>query len=69
MTPLVEEIKDALRACRKVPEVNACVLHYAADVAALEAFPDRDLRTMAIQIKNLAAWKRREIIRGERTRT
>lgn len=65
MTPKVEEIKAALDACTKVPEVNSCAKHYAADVAALEASSDRDLRVMAIHIKNLAAWKRQEIIESE----
>ena len=66
MTPKVEEIKEALRACTKVPEVNSCALHYAAEVAAMEADPE--MRVMAIQIKNLAAWRRRQILESEKLR-
>lgn len=67
MTPKVEEIKDALRNCTKVPEVNSCARHYAQDVAALSGDPDPDLRVMAIQIRNLAAWKRQEILKRDRS--
>lgn len=65
MTPLVDRIKEELRGCTKVPEVNDCARHYAADVAKLAADPDPDLRVMAIQIRNLAAWKRKDILNRE----
>ncbi len=67
MTPKVEEIKDALRNCTKVPEVNSCARHYAQDVAALAGDPDPDLRVMALQIRNLAELKRQEILKREKS--
>lgn len=63
MTPEVDRIKDAC-ACNSVPEVNATARHFAAEVSELES-QGGDMRTMAIQIKNLAAWKRADILRKE----
>lgn len=56
---IVDEIKDALRRCARVMDVNACARHYALDVAKLQRAKDPDKRVMAIQIKNLAKYKRK----------
>ncbi|MCA0204305.1 MAG: hypothetical protein LCH92_08185 [Proteobacteria bacterium] len=55
----VEAIKDALRGARSVAEVNEAVRVHAAEVAEMAGCPV--MGVMAIQIKNLAAWKRRAI--------
>ena len=61
MTPDPAEIKAALRRCQTVPEVNACAIHYRDAVAGLKKSADQDLRTDAIQIINLAAYRRTAI--------
>lgn len=60
--PHIDGIKDALRACRTLAEVDACVRTHAAAVAALDANPGTRLH--AIDIRHLAAWKRRAIRGG-----
>jgi len=56
---IVDEIKDALRRCERVMDVNACARHYAVDVSRLQRAKDPEKRVMAIQIKNLASYKRK----------
>lgn len=58
MTPAVEAIKDAFRAAETIDDVNAAAFRNADAVKALAASKDRDKRVMAIQIKNLAAYRR-----------
>lgn len=53
----VQHIKDELRACSKIGDVNAIAKHYGRHVALLER-EGGEARTMAIQIKNLAAYRR-----------
>ncbi|MBY6055351.1 hypothetical protein [Leisingera daeponensis] len=60
MTPRIEAIKDAFRGCTSVPEVNACAKDHGEEVSALKADPAT--RVGAIQIENLAAYKRLVLI-------
>lgn len=53
-------LKDRLRACKTLAEVNATVREIAADVAAIEA----EDAVLAIHIKNLAAYRRMRIAQG-----
>ena len=62
--PTVEEIKDALRACKTAPDVDRTAQHYGPAVKVLDNSPDRTDRTMAIQIRNLAAYRRKLIWNG-----
>ena len=55
-----EALKDRLRACKTLAEVNATVREIAADVAAIEA----EDAVLAIHIKNLAAYRRMRIAQG-----
>lgn len=57
-----EQIKDALRSCTSVPSVNECAKQFAKDVARLTAGTQDD-KTMAIQIKNLASYRRKMLMR------
>lgn len=55
----VERIKNNLRSCSKVADVNATAQHYGGHVRALQAAGGK-FRTQAIIIRNLAAcmrWK------------
>ena len=56
MTPQVERIKDELRNCQYVEEVNHVARKHGATVSDMMESPT--LRVMAIQIKNLAVYKR-----------
>jgi hypothetical protein len=56
MTVDPDAMKDALRACRTVAAVDACVRTIGAQVADMEADPV--LYPIAAQIKNLAAYRR-----------
>lgn len=58
---IVTEIKDALNAAPTIADVNDVVRHFAANVAALEQSETPEHRTMAIQIKNLAQYRRQTI--------
>lgn len=60
MTPRIEAIKAAFRGCSNVPEVNACARDHESEVAALDADPKT--RVFAIQIRNLAAYRRLVLI-------
>lgn len=56
----VGEIMDHLRACKTVADVNACATNFGSHVRALLA-PGHGVegaKTMAIQIKNLAKYRR-----------
>lgn len=55
-----DALKDRLRACKTLAEVNATVREIAADVAAIEA----EDAVLAIHIRNLAAYRRMGIARG-----
>lgn len=66
MTPLVDEIKASIRRCQSVVEVNEVAKRYAAEVAALDR-QGGDLRVMALQIRNLAAYQREMILKGAPT--
>lgn len=57
MTEEVERIKAALRRCRSIQAVNLTARHYAGAVADL-ARQGGDMAVMAIQIRNLAAYRR-----------
>jgi hypothetical protein len=61
----VQQIKDAFLACPKVADVNATAVHYQRHVKVLEDHGD-GARTMAIQIKNLASYRRKMIGEGWR---
>lgn len=56
-----DAIKEALRRCQSVAEVNATARHFREDVADLDRKGGDD-RTQAIQIRNLAAWKRQTLL-------
>jgi hypothetical protein len=56
----VQQIKDAIMSCGKVADVNATAVHYHSHVKALERHSP-EARTMAIQIKNLASYRRQSI--------
>lgn len=58
VTPDVDAIKDAFRLAETLDDVNALDFRHADVVKALAASKDRDKRVMAIQIKNLAAYRR-----------
>ena len=58
MTPEIDAIKASFLRCRKVVEVNDCSRHHMDAVHKLSRSEDRDERTMAIQIKNLAKYMR-----------
>tara|TARA_R100000808_G_C2114495_1_gene127563 strand:- start:482 stop:679 length:198 start_codon:yes stop_codon:yes gene_type:complete len=62
MTPKVDAIKSAIEAAGTIEEIDALAKEHGAAVTAMAEDPD--LRVMAIQIKNLAAWKRRRIKEG-----
>lgn len=62
MTPRVEEIKAALRACRTVGAVNAVAKASGPEVQDMMESPT--LYTMAHQIRNLAIYRRMCIERG-----
>jgi len=55
---LATKIKDALRNSPTIADVNYTARHFAADVRDMERSGDPHLKTMAIQIKNLAAYRR-----------
>lgn len=61
----VEEIKTALCRSETFAEVNNTAQHFARHVRELQNSKDRDQRTMAIQIKNLAGYRRHCIRYGE----
>ena len=63
-TPLVREIKDALRRCKSVAEVNLTADHYRPQVKAMEK--NRDHRVFAIQISNLKQISIKRILNDER---
>ncbi|KQI67977.1 hypothetical protein AN189_12930 [Loktanella sp. 3ANDIMAR09] len=63
---IVDDIKSALNRCNSVAEVNATARHFAKDVRDLELSPKETDRTMAIQIRNLAAYRRKMISEGGR---
>lgn len=65
----ITEIKDALRQAPDLASVNATATRFAKEVRALEQSNDQDHRTMAIQIKNLATFRRRAIKQEQGTRT
>lgn len=54
----VQKIKDDLHACPTIGDVNTTAVHYARHVALLDAQGGSAL-TMAIQIRNLAAYRRK----------
>lgn len=56
----VERMKDQLRACTTIAEVDATVRKIAPEVRALEV----EDRVGAIHIRNLAAYRRASISRG-----
>ena len=58
----VARIKEDIRACPTVADVNNTAKHYAEHVAVLDR-AGGGARTMAIQIRNLAAYRRREVKR------
>ena len=64
MYELANRIKDALRNSPTIPDVNDTVRHFASDVLRMEKSGDKYEKALAIQIKNLAAY-RRMIIREE----
>jgi len=53
-----DEVKDALRACESIQSVNACAVQYAQSVVRMQKGSRVD-KIMAIQIKNLAAYRRK----------
>lgn len=55
---IVDEIKSALYRAPDIASVNATAVHYKADVLALEQSHDPTNHVFAIQIKNLAAYRR-----------
>lgn len=59
MTPEVEQIKERLRGCRTLSELRMVKDRHRARVREMEESPT--LRVMAIQIKNLAAYRWREL--------
>lgn len=59
----VDQIKQAFRDCPSVASVNATAQHFARHVALLER-EGGEARTLAIHIKNLAKYMRREIQKG-----
>lgn len=59
----VKRIKDGILACRKILEVNETAKHFQIEVEWLTK-QGGDERTMAIQIKNLAAYQRMCIANG-----
>jgi len=61
---IVDEIKSALYRAPDAASVNATAVHYKKDVLALERSDDPEKRVMAIQIKNLAAYRRLCIRKG-----
>lgn len=63
MTPEVEAIKHAIESATTTEQIDALAKEHGAAVKAMAADPE--LAVMAIQIKNLAAWKRRRINEGE----
>lgn len=58
----VAQIKDAIRACPTIADVNDTARHFGVHVAMLDRAGD-SARTMAIQIRNLAKMRRRELAR------
>lgn len=60
--PKVTEIKEAIMSCACGIEVDECAKHYAFEVFQMQKAGGY-LRTMSIQIKNLAAYRRREVPR------
>ena len=58
---IVDEIKGALQRCETIHQVNATAVQYKRDVMALANSQSRHNRTMAIQIKNLADYRRKMI--------
>lgn len=54
----VAKIREDFQACPTVADVNATARHYAQHVAALDR-AGGSARTMAVQIRNLAAYQRR----------
>lgn len=63
MTPEVEKIKDAIRSARTVAELDHVKNTYRARVQEMSDSPT--LHVMGIQIRNLAAWKRKELERDD----
>jgi hypothetical protein len=59
MNERVEQIKDEFRAATTVARVNEIAKRHRAEVADMEASPT--LYPLAIQIKNLAAYRRWQI--------
>lgn len=61
-SPDIDHIKDTLRSCKSLAEVNGAAVEFKDEV---QEFWNAGgvWRTMAIQIKNLAAWKRAEFRR------
>ena len=57
----VTEIKDALTSGTPIAEVDRTALQYKRDVFALAESKIRHNRTMVIQIKNLADYRRKMI--------
>lgn len=56
----VHQIKQALRMCPTVADVNDTARHFGWHVAALDR-AGGSARVMAIQIRNMAAFRRREM--------
>jgi hypothetical protein len=60
----VAEIKDALRQAATIQDVNHIARHYATQVRDLDRSRKQENKTMAIQIRNLAAYRRPAIREG-----
>ena len=61
---VIHRIKDHIRTARTVPDVNAAAVHYARFVVILSKSRRKWEKTMAEQIKNLAAYRRKCIREG-----
>lgn len=58
----VDEIKDALTKAPDVASVNAVAVKFQKEVLAMQRDPK--FKTQAIQIKNLAAYRRKGLLEG-----
>lgn len=67
MSEIAEEIKEHLRNATTVADVNTCAVHYAKQVVDLSKSRKAEDRVLAIQIKNLASYRRWCITEDERT--
>ena len=61
---MAETIKGHLRSAATILEVNATAVHFARAYTILSKSRRRDEKTLAIQIKNLAAYRRLCISKG-----